>query len=113
MQYNFYDEYDLLELFNSNPYRGSVESGEYSYVREYSTGLNIIFSMSESCRICNISVSIYGSHLLKLDLENVSQLQKKGSALHIHQAGSKKYHRILCDPIPIITIESVDDGAMS
>jgi len=82
-----YNEYELFELFESEPITPSgKEAGQFIYSKkEDSRGIEIMLSFSVYEMKCNICLSAGAQVIFEATLEQVEYLHSDGKCLRIHQ----------------------------
>ena len=97
--FTFFDEYDLLELFNAEPITTGPEgTGLYIYSKNNSNGVKIVLSLSAHEHKCSISLGIDGVSFFQVELKNVEYLRRKDGYLRIHQSNSDDDYSICFYP---------------
>ncbi|MCL2399485.1 MAG: hypothetical protein FWC91_07080 [Defluviitaleaceae bacterium] len=104
MKSTYFDEYDLLELFNAEPEMiGSDEAGLYMYSKTNSNGVQILLLLSVHENKCRISLSIEETTFFKVELNNVENLHRKDGWLRIRQSSGENDFFICFYPIFYVT----------
>ena len=80
-----YDEYELFELFESEPIISTVEEGFFVYRKNFNSGIKILLSLWSYEKKCEIFISINENILFETTLRNVEYMRSDGKCLRIHQ----------------------------
>lgn len=74
-----YDEYDLLEFFETEPdYIIDEETGKLMYVKEDKYGMKMIFHMDVYEQTCSVSINYreYTSSIIEYSVKSVTRIRK-------------------------------------
>ena len=94
-----YDEYELLELFESEPIAISdKEAGMFIYTKTDKNSVKIVLSISVYERECILSLSLKERLLFEIQLNRVEYLASENKCLRIHQSNSTHEHLIHFEP---------------
>jgi len=84
-----FDEYELLELFESEPsFIGPEEAGLYMYSKLNRNGIQLILIVSVYEYKCTIVFAINEVEFFEAKLKNVEYLRREGDCLRIHRTDS-------------------------
>ncbi len=85
-----YDEYELLDLFESEPIITTIkEEGMYIYRKSTPEGISIMLHLSIHERRCHIILSVENHSVLDAVLNNVASLRSHDGSLIIHRIDSE------------------------
>ncbi|EOQ22281.1 hypothetical protein COE20_28645 [Bacillus cereus] len=86
-----YDEYELLELFESEPEDFLIEgAGVYLYRKIDSLGFKLIMIMSVYENTVNLSLSYNEGCVFDVNMESVERVYTRNDILHIQCSEEKK-----------------------
>lgn len=97
-----YDEYEMLELFESEPTPiFEEEQGIFQYKKEDEAGIQLIFIMSIYERQCRFSLNIkkLESRLVEFELNNLVELAKSEERLLLYTKEARDPFIINFNPI--------------
>ena len=83
-----YDEYELLELFESEP--TVISEGMFIYTKRNSKGLKVVLSLSVYENECDISLCLDDDVIFESSLKDVEYLYSESNSLRLHQTGKDK-----------------------
>ncbi|MCL1791212.1 MAG: hypothetical protein FWG40_07635 [Peptococcaceae bacterium] len=103
-----YDEYELIELFESEPTPIlQKEAGMFIYGKNDNNGIRLTLSMSIYEMECSIGISV-GEHVVfETTLKNVESMRSKDKCLRIHQKESTQDYLIYFGATIFVKIEEV------
>ena len=102
-----YDEYELLELFGSEPiYTAPEGTGMFMYSTTSSNGIKLILSLSVHEYSCTIDLGLFDEGIFEVSLDNVEYLRaESGNSLRIHQKDAVKDYIIYFKPNIFLKID--------
>ena len=102
-----YDEYELLELFGSEPtYTAPEGAGMVMYTAEANNGIGIILNLSYYDKTCRLNLWYHDEGIFEVSLNNVEYLRSEnGDCLRIHQKNATTDYLIYFKPNLFIKIE--------
>jgi len=73
-----YDEYDLLELFQSEPVSisGNLDDGELMYAYTDNQNFNVILTLDVYQQTCSLSITFHDAIVFTGDFKNVTNLRR-------------------------------------
>ena len=104
--YMKYDEYELLEMFESEPiFLATKEAGLYRYSYIGKNNVKIVLYISVYENECDISLYLHENPLFKAELTDVEFIRQDENRLRIHQNNADKDYIIYFKPTICIVIE--------
>lgn len=87
-----YDEYDLLELFQSEPVSisGNIYDGELIYTYKDDQNFKVILTLDVYQQTSSLTITFNDSIVFSGDLNNVSSIKKDGKVMVINVGGDEK-----------------------
>ncbi|OBW59806.1 hypothetical protein A9986_01145 [Solibacillus silvestris] len=87
-----YDEYDLLELFQSEPVSisGNIDDGELIYTYKDDQNFKVILTLDVYQQTSSLTITFNDSIVFSGDLNNVSSIKKDGKVMVINVGGDEK-----------------------
>lgn len=87
-----YDEYDLLELFQSEPVSisGNIDDGELIYTYKDDQNFKVILTLDVYQQTSSLTITFNDSIIFSGDLNNVSSIKKDGKVMVINVGGDEK-----------------------
>ena len=87
-----YDEYDLLELFQSEPVSisGNIDDGELIYTYKDDQNFKVILTLDVYQQTSSLTITFNDSIVFTGDLNNVSSIKKDGKVMVINVGGDEK-----------------------
>ncbi|MGA4517631.1 hypothetical protein ACPA0F_10195 [Solibacillus silvestris] len=87
-----YDEYDLLELFQSEPVSisGNIDDGELIYTYKDDQNFKVILTLDVYQQTSSLTITFNDSIGFSGDLNNVSSIKKDGKVMVINVGGDEK-----------------------
>lgn len=88
-----YDEFELLEIFGSEPINLSdEEAGIFMYIKEDDTGFKLILTISTYEKECNLSLnySKFSKPIFESDFKNVEKISVVNGELKLMYSGDVK-----------------------
>ena len=87
-----YDEYDLLELFQSEPVSisGNIVDGELIYTYKDDQNFKVILTLDVYQQTSSLSITFNDSIVFSGELNNVSSIKKDGKVMVINVGGDEK-----------------------
>jgi len=78
-----YDEYDLLELFQSEPVSitGNIDDGELIYSYKDEQNFKVILTLDVYKQTSSLSITFYDSIVFTGDFNNVTSIKKDDKAM--------------------------------
>ncbi|NLZ49193.1 MAG: hypothetical protein GX895_10505 [Clostridiales bacterium] len=102
-----YDEYEMLELFNSEPISiGSVEEGELIYSYKDNQDFSITLFMNVYAQLAELTLSYKENIVFNSNIKDVRAIKKVEGALIIESSDEK---RIKLKFYPQIGVELLND----
>lgn len=106
-----FDEYELLELFESEPVvvHGDYQAGVFMYAKDDAKGVNIVFTFDVYQCYCEFSLNIDNGKytICEYKLNNVASLEKVGESLSIISKDDDEIVRINFQPSTAIGIVEI------
>ncbi|EEG76139.1 conserved hypothetical protein [Dethiobacter alkaliphilus AHT 1] len=85
-----YDEYELLELFESEPILiAEKEAGMFIYSLSNALGFKLVMSLSVYENQCNVSLSYVDDIIFDIQLSNVKSMKSDGKQIRINRKENK------------------------
>lgn len=87
-----YDEYDLLELFQSEPVSisGNIDDGELIYTYKDDQNFKVILTLDVYQQTSSLTITFNDSIVFSGDLNNVSSIKKDGKVMVINVGEDEK-----------------------
>mgnify|MGYP003550882158 FL=1 len=87
-----YDEYDLLELFQSEPVSisGNIVDGELIYTYKDDQNFKVILTLDVYQQTSSLSITFNDSIVFTGDLNNVTSIKKDDKVMVINVGGDEK-----------------------
>lgn len=87
-----YDEYDLLELFQSEPLSitGNIDDGELIYAYKDDQNFKVILTLDVYQQTSSLSITFNDSIVFTGDLNNVTSIKKDDKVMVINVGGEEK-----------------------
>ena len=87
-----YDEYDLLELFQSEPVSisGNIVDGELIYTYKDDQNFKVILNLDVYQQTSSLSITFNDSIVFTGDLNNVTSIKKDDKVMVIHVGEEEK-----------------------
>ncbi|MBD8037374.1 hypothetical protein H9635_11490 [Solibacillus sp. A46] len=87
-----YDEYDLLELFQSEPVSisGNIDDGELIYTYKDDQNFKVILTLDVYQQTSSLTITFNDSIVFSGELNNVSSIKKDGKVMVINVGGDEK-----------------------
>ena len=87
-----YDEYDLLELFQSEPVSisGNIDDGELIYTYKDDQNFKVILTLDVYQQTSSLTITFSDSIVCSGKLNNVSSIKKDGKVMVINVGGDEK-----------------------
>lgn len=87
-----YDEYDLLELFQSEPVSisGNIVDGELIYTYKDDQNFKVILNLDVYQQTSSLSITFNDSIVFTGDLNNVTSIKKDDKVMVINVGGDEK-----------------------
>ncbi len=106
-----FDEFDLLELFESEPIivHGDEQAGVFMYSKNDTKGVNIVFTFDVYQCCCEFSLNLDGGKytICEYKLNNVASLKKVDKSLRIISKDDDEIVRINFNPSTAIGIVEI------
>lgn len=86
-----YDEYELLELFESEPISiAEKEAGMFIYSLSDALGFKLVMNLSVYENQCNVSLSYADKTIFDFQLSNVKSIKSDGKHLRIYRKDNER-----------------------
>lgn len=87
-----YDEYELLELFQSEPVSitGNIDDGELIYTYKDDQNFKVILTLDVYQQTCSLSITFNDSIVFTGDLNNVTSIKKDDKVMVINVGEEEK-----------------------
>lgn len=87
-----YDEYDLLELFQSEPasITGNIDDGELIYIYKDDQNFKVILTLDVYKQTSSLSITFNDSTVFTGDFNNVTSIKKDDKAMIINVGEEEK-----------------------
>ena len=87
-----YDEYDLLELFQSEPVSvsGNIDDGKLIYTYKDDQNFKVILTLDVYQQTSSLTITFNDSIVFSGELNNVSSIKKDGKVMVINVGGDEK-----------------------
>ncbi|KGR88902.1 hypothetical protein [Lysinibacillus odysseyi] len=87
-----YDEYELLELFQSEPVSitGNIDDGELIYTYKDDQNFKVILTLDVYQQTCSLSITFNDSKVFTGDLNNVTSIKKDDKVMVINVGEEEK-----------------------
>ena len=103
-----YDEYELLELFESEPIATlGKDAGNFIYTKSDESEISLMLAISVYEKECDIALSMGKRLLFETTLKNVEYLRSEDKCLRIHQKESTHDYLIYFGPNLFVKVEEV------
>lgn len=102
-----YDEYEMLEVFNSEPISvGSVEEGELIYLYKDNQDFSVTLFMNVYAQLAELTISYKENIVFNSNIKEVKTIEKVEGALIIDSSDEK---RIKLKFYPQVGVELLND----
>ncbi|WJV19381.1 hypothetical protein QU593_02415 [Rossellomorea marisflavi] len=98
-----YSEYELLELFQSEPISitGNLDDGELMYMYEDDRNFKLIFILDVYKQTVSLSITFKDLIVFKGEFSNVTSMKKDDGILIVYTAGKENFKVILFNQIGV------------
>ena len=98
-----YSEYELLELFQSEPISitGNLDDGELMYMYEDDRNFKLIFILDVYKQTVSLSITFKDLIVFKGEFSNVTSMKKDDGILRVYTAGKENFKVIFFNQVGV------------
>lgn len=98
-----YSEYELLELFQSEPISitGNLDDGELMYMYEDDRKFKLIFILDVHKQTVSLSITFKDLLVFKGEFSNVTSMKKDDGILRVYTAGKENFKVIFSNQVGV------------